>query len=69
MLTRCLCLGAVNALMALKKGLTTGQAALSSWNGTGSDPCQWSYVTCDYDGRVSALCAPFECTRSTSALP
>ena len=43
--------------MALKKGLTTGQDALSSWTGAG-DPCQWSYVTCDYSGRVSALCAP-----------
>ena len=43
--------------MALKEGLTVGQALLSSWNGTGSDPCQWEYVTCDYMDRVSALCA------------
>ena len=57
LLTQCWNPDAVNALMALKKGLTTGQAALSSWNGTGSDPCQWSYVTCGFDGRVSTLCA------------
>ena len=47
---------AVEALMALKNGLTVGQALLSSWNGTGSDPCQWDYVTCDYMDRVSVLC-------------
>jgi hypothetical protein len=43
--------------MALKEGLTVGQALLSSWNGSGSDPCQWAFVTCDYMDRVSALCA------------
>ncbi len=43
--------------MALKQGLTVGQALLSSWDDTG-DPCQWEYVTCDYMDRVSALCVP-----------
>lgn len=45
----------VQALMGIKHSLTDPHNALSNWDDTSVDPCNWAMVTCSSDGFVINL--------------
>ena len=46
----------VDALTALRKGLSDPDGVLTSWDPRlATDPCQWFHVTCDGANRVTRL--------------
>jgi len=46
----------VDALTALRKGLSDPDGVLTSWDPRlATDPCEWFHVTCDGANRVTRL--------------
>ncbi|XP_057787804.1 probable LRR receptor-like serine/threonine-protein kinase At2g23950 isoform X2 [Salvia miltiorrhiza] len=48
----------VEALTAVREGLTDPHGALSNWDENSVDPCSWSMITCNSDNLVTAFGAP-----------